>query len=106
MPLFICTLIALHAHHEGRHPLRSHHRGSSGVRAAVEDFDAALPEARAERTGPRISLRRIRGRIPLRRRPEEAAREALGRRHDRHRHHAEDASPPGWRTMSFTEAGR
>ena len=46
--------------------LRSHDRGPQGVHAALEDQPAAVQAGRAERAGPRIQVRGIRGRSNLR----------------------------------------
>ena len=48
------------------HPLRSDDRGSERVHAAVEDRDAALSPAGAERPAARLPLHRVRGRVPVR----------------------------------------
>ena len=65
---------------QGRHPLRGDHRGSERVHPAVEDLDAALSPAGAERAAARIPLHRVRRGVHVRRPPQAAARDALGRR--------------------------
>ncbi len=67
-------------------------RGSQRLYAPVADRDAALPPHGAEHAAPRIPLHRIRRGVPLRRRAQGAAGQALGGRNDNRRHHAQGAA--------------
>ena len=90
--LFSCTADgALYADHAGCASVRSHHRGPERVHGAMEDEDGALPAAGGQRAADGIQVRRAgRGDVPGTP-PQEAARDALGRRHDLDRHQAQGA---------------